>query len=108
MVKREVGGGEGEWERVEISSQRICLDRLSSKVFQVLGPVSEVECVRNSLGFSLCVLASPLVVPVVTVLFSDANVDCEAVFPDSDCALVEPQTFFSSLEKREASVALGV
>ena len=42
-VKREV---EGERERVE--TKRICLDRVSSKVFEVLCPNSEVESVGNS------------------------------------------------------------
>ena len=67
--------------------------------------VSEVERVGNSLGFSLCLPASPLVVPVVTVPFSDANLDCEVVFSDSGCEFVEPQTL-SLFRKREASVAL--
>ena len=45
------------------------------------------------LGFSLCLLASPPAVPVVTVPFSGVYVDCEVVFSDSDCEFVELQTF---------------
>ena len=42
--------------------------------------------------------------PVVTVLFSNANVVCgEFFFSDSGCELVEPQTFSLS-SKREAIV----
>ena len=37
--------------------------------------------------------------------FSDANVDCEVAFSDSDCEFVQPQTL-SPVRKREASVAL--
>ena len=76
-----------------------------NKVFEFLCPVSEVERVGNPLGFSLCLPASPLVVPVVTVPFSDANLDCEVVFSDSGCEFVEPQTL-SPFRNREASVAL--
>ena len=64
-----------------------------------------MERVENSLGFSLCLPASPPVVPVVTVPFSHVNVDCEVVFSDSGCESVEPQTL-SPFRKREASVAL--
>ena len=91
--KREV---EGERERVAFNSQRICLDRLSTKVFEVLSAVSEVDRVGIFLGFPLCLPASPPVVPVVTVPFSGVDVDCEVVFCDSDCEFVEPQTFSSA------------
>ena len=88
--KRKV---EGERKRVE--TKRICLDLFSSKVFEVLCPDSEVESVGNSWVLRcVCVL-------VVTVLFSDVNVDvvCEAVFSDSDCAFVKPQAFFSCISR---------
>ena len=106
--KREV---EGERERVETSSESICVDRLDSldvgrKVLVPFCSSSEVESVGISLDLSLCVRASPPVVPVVTVPFSDVNLVCEAVYSDSDCEIVEPQTFFSLSRKREASVAL--
>ena len=48
---------------------------------------------------------------VVTLLFSDVNVDvvCEAVFSDSNCAFVKPQAFFFCLSrKREGSCGFGV
>ena len=48
--------------------------------------------------------ASPPVVPVVTVPFSDASVDCEVVFSGSDRKVVEPHSFLS--RKRDASAAL--
>ena len=92
-------------ERFDFNSERICPVRLSTKVFEFLCPFSEVELVGNPLGFSLCLPASPPVVLVVIVPFSDANVDCEVVFSDSGCEFVEPQTL-SPLRKREASVAL--
>ena len=38
-------------------------------------------------------LVVPLFALVGTVLFSDVNVVCEAVFSDSDCEFVELQTF---------------
>ena len=63
--KREV---EEKRERFDFSSERTCPDRKSTKVFEFLCLVSEVERVGNSLGFSLYLPASPLVVPVVTVL----------------------------------------
>ena len=105
--KREV---ERERERVETSSESICVDRLDGldvgrKVLEPFCSSSEVENVGISVNLSLCVLASPPVVPVVTVPFSDVNLVCEAVFCDSDCEIVEPQTFSFS-RKREASVAL--
>ena len=56
---------------------------------------SEVENVGISVDLALCLLASPPVVPVVTVPHSDVNLVCEAVFSDSDCEIVEPQTFLS-------------
>ena len=59
--KREVGE---KRERFDFNSERICPVRLSTKVFEFLCPFSEVERVGNSLGFSLCLLASPPVVPV--------------------------------------------
>ena len=74
-------------------------------MFEGLCPVSDVEGVGNSLDLSLCVLASPLVMLVVTSPFPDVTVDCEVVFTDSDCEFVEPQAFSHS-RKREASVAL--
>ena len=51
----------------------------------------------------MCVLAVPLSVPDVTVLFSPVNVDCEVLF-DSDCEVVEPQTLSLS-RKRESFLA---
>ena len=51
-----------EGERERVGMKRICLDRLSSKVFDVLCPDSEVESVGDSVGFSMCV---PVVPPSV-------------------------------------------
>ena len=70
--KKGKGKVEGERERVE--TKRICFDLVSSKVFEVLCPDSEVESVGNSWVLR-CVY-----VLVVTALFSDVNVDvvCEA------------------------------
>ena len=42
---------------------------------------------------------------VVAALFSDVNVDCEVVFSDPDCEIVEPQNLSLS-STREASVVL--
>ena len=47
--KREV---EGERERVEI--KRRCVDRVSTEVSEDFSPISEVESVGNSFGFSVC------------------------------------------------------
>ena len=67
------GVEEEKREGVEMVSERICFDS------------SEEESVGNSCGFSWCVLASPPVVPDVTVPFSSVNVMCETVSSDSDC-----------------------
>ena len=94
--KREV---EGERERVETSSKRICMNRLPSKVFEVLCPVSEVESVGNFFDFSVCV-------PFVTVPLSNVNLVCDVVFSDSDGEWLSRRPFSLSLyRKREASVA---
>ena len=53
---------------VETSSKRISLDRLSSKVFEVFRPVSEVESVGNSWCFSESVRRVPPSALVLTVL----------------------------------------
>ena len=92
-IREEVG----ERERVEIRG--ILLNRVSSKVFS---SNSEVECVWNSCGSSVCVLHVPLLVLAVTVLFSDVNVNVvyEVVSSYSDCEFVEPQT--SSLSPENA------
>ena len=73
--KREV---EEDMERVETSSKRICVDRLDNlhvgkRVFEPFGSSSQVENVGIAVDFSLCVLALPPVVLMVTVLFSDVN-----------------------------------
>ena len=91
---------EGETERVETSRESICVDRLDGpdvgrKVLEAFCSSSEVENVGICVDLALCVLASPPVVPVVTVPFSDVNLVCEAVYSDSDCEIVEPQTFVS-------------
>ena len=74
--KRGKGEVEGERERVEI--KRRCLDRVSFEVFMEFSPMSKVESVGDSFGCSVCVAAVPPSVPVVTVLFSNGNVVCEA------------------------------
>ena len=53
----------------------------------------------------MCVLVVPPFVPVVAALFSDVNVDCEVVFSDPECEIVEPQNLSLS-STREASVVL--
>ena len=99
--KKGIREVEGERERVE--TKRICLDLVSSKVFEVLCPDSEVQSVGNSWVLRcVCVL--------VTLLFSDVNVDvvCEAVFSDSNCAFVKPQAFFfRSLQKTRSKFGFG-
>ena len=77
---------------------------VSSNVFEVLCPVSEVRSVGNFLDLPFCVFASPPVVLVVTVPFSDVGVDCEDVFSDSDCEHVDPQT--TSLSRKNAKGVL--
>ena len=68
-----------------------------------------MENVGISVDLSLCVLASPPVEPVVTVTFSDVNLVCEAVFSDSDCEIVEPQTFLSlSLQETRSVCGFAV
>ena len=67
------GEVEGERERVEI--KRRFFDRLSSEVFDDFCPTSEVESVGDCLGSSVCVPFVPLVVPAVTLPFSDVNVN---------------------------------
>ena len=52
-VKSGNRGVEGETGRVE--TKRICSDRLSSQVFEVLRRVSEMESVGNSSDSSVCV-----------------------------------------------------
>ena len=105
---------EGERERVETSSESICVDRLDGldvgrKVLEAFCSSSEVENVGISVDLSLCVLASPPVEPVVTVTFSDVNLVCEAVFSDSDCEIVEPQTFLSlSLQETRSVCGFAV
>ena len=76
-------------------------ESVSTKVFEVLCPVSEVESVGDSLGSLVCVFVAPLSVPAVTVLFLNVHVACEAVFSDSDCEFVEPRTL-SLTRKRKA------
>ena len=53
-------------------------ESVSTKVFEVLCPVSEVESVGDSLGSLVCVFVVPLSVPAVTVLFLNVHVACEA------------------------------
>ena len=71
---------EGEKERVEIKRS---LDRVSSEDFEDFSPISEVESVGDSFGFSVCVV----------FFFSNVNVIGEVgFFSDSDSEFVEPPT----------------
>ena len=58
-------------------------------------------------SFDLCVPVVLPVVPAVTVLFSDVNVNgvSEVVFSDSDCDSVEPQTFL--VQKTRSKCGFG-
>ena len=96
--------GNREREGVEINIKRICPNRLSSKVFEVFCPASEMKGAGNSLDCSVRVPVVPPFVPVVTVPFLNVNVVCEVDFCDLDCDFVQPQTFSLS-RKREACVA---
>ena len=79
-----------EWPRerynliVKESVWIVCLAKFSKSC-----PVSKVESVGTH--FFLCAPASSLIVPVVTVPFSDVNVQCKVVFSERDCEFVEPQ-----------------
>ena len=53
-------------------------ESVSTKVFEVLCPVSEVESVGDSSGSLVCVPVAPLSVPAVTVPFLNVHVACEA------------------------------
>ena len=66
---------EGERERVETSSERICMDRLERERFEVFCLDFEVEF----LGFSVSVSVVPPFVFAVTVLVSNVNWVCEMV-----------------------------
>ena len=78
--KREVKVGKERGGGRKGKGKIICPNRLSSKVFEVLCPVSEVESVGNSLSFSVCVPVVSPFVPVVIALFSNVTVVCEVVF----------------------------
>ena len=66
-VERERGGGRKE-NGLKLISEGTCLDMgCLAKDFEVLCPVCHLESVGNSLDLSLCVLASPPVVLVVTL-----------------------------------------
>ena len=91
-------------ERVEISRKRICMVDLArpdvcGEVFESSVPFRRWRVLRVPWNCSLCVPASPPVVLVLTVLFSDVNVVCEVVFSGSDCESVEPQTCSLSTKK---------
>ena len=58
-----------------------------------LAKFSRFSGVGNTLDFSVCVPVVSPFVPVETLFPSNVNVVCDAVFSDSDCELVEPQTF---------------
>ena len=78
---------EGEREKIDTSSKRICPNRVDSPdmdrtLFEAFGSSFVVENFGISVDLSLCVPASPPVVPMVTVPFSDVNVSvvCGVVF----------------------------